>query len=388
VDKTYRVIQWTPGFTGKQTMRNIIDHPNLELAGLWVHSPDKAGTDAGDFCGVGPVGVVASSDVDEVLSIDADCVCYTATDVRRDLNDLVDDICRMLASGKNVVGTPSALGHPAMLGDEVVQKLTDACEAGGASFCATGINPVGAQAILATMASMCKRVESTYVCEIVNLEDYDAPEVLLFLGYGRTAEEANAVDLAYIIEYLMGPSLHLVADWFGMQIDEVRFEKDLALAPKDIELPCLFIPEGTVQGVRFNLDGLIDGKCRVTEAGCYWAGPYPTDWEPPPGNGGYKIAIKGDPDMQVEFAAQGHPRMYAGPLAKERSTESFGTMGAFAATAARAVNSIPALCEAEPGIQVLGDQSPLLPPVDWRTGGRGDLVGAVFGDARRPSRLI
>jgi hypothetical protein len=57
-------------------------------------------------------------------------------------------------------------------------------------------------------------------------------------------------------------------------------------------------------------------------------------------------------------------------------------MGGLMGTAARAVNSIPELCRAASGIVTLRDQSPLLRPVDWRNGGAGDQVGAVFAGAR------
>jgi hypothetical protein len=52
------------------------------------------------------------------------------------------------------------------------------------------------------------------------------------------------------------------------------------------------------------------------------------------------------------------------------------------ATAARAVNSIPALCEAEPGIITLCDQAPLLPPVDWDAPSTPDTEGAALASAK------
>ena len=107
-----RVIQWATGTVGIHAVPAIVAHPDLELAGLWVHSDDKAGRDAGELCGIEPVGVTATQDVDALLALDADCVCYTAhSDVRP--GEVVDDLCRMLASGKNVVNTSFvALLHP------------------------------------------------------------------------------------------------------------------------------------------------------------------------------------------------------------------------------------------------------------------------------------
>ena len=74
---SYRVIQWSTGNVGRHALRCIERHPELELVGLWVHSPEKAGKDAGELAGLAPNGVVATNDVDALLALDADCVCYT-----------------------------------------------------------------------------------------------------------------------------------------------------------------------------------------------------------------------------------------------------------------------------------------------------------------------
>ena len=58
----YRVIQWATGNVGQLALRGVIEHPELELVGLLVHSPDKAGKDAGELAGAAPVGVKATND--------------------------------------------------------------------------------------------------------------------------------------------------------------------------------------------------------------------------------------------------------------------------------------------------------------------------------------
>ena len=46
---TYRVIQWTTGNVGRYSLRQILDHPELELAGVYVTSDAKRGRDAGEL---------------------------------------------------------------------------------------------------------------------------------------------------------------------------------------------------------------------------------------------------------------------------------------------------------------------------------------------------
>jgi hypothetical protein len=46
---SYKVIQWATGYIGKTCLRQVIEHPDLELAGLLVYSDKKAGRVAGDY---------------------------------------------------------------------------------------------------------------------------------------------------------------------------------------------------------------------------------------------------------------------------------------------------------------------------------------------------
>lgn len=86
------------------------------------------------------MGVRATRDAEHLLAGDADCVVYTATaDLR--MGEALDDVCRILRSGKNVVSSSIVpLVHPAQLGPDVQRRLEDACRDGNASFWTSGIN--------------------------------------------------------------------------------------------------------------------------------------------------------------------------------------------------------------------------------------------------------
>ena len=87
----------------------ILDHrTDLDLVGVKVYSEAKHGEDVGILVGRDPVGVRATADTAEVLAMPADCVLYTP----RTAN--LDEVCTILASGKNVV-TTAFLFHPRRL---------------------------------------------------------------------------------------------------------------------------------------------------------------------------------------------------------------------------------------------------------------------------------
>src|SRR5437867_13361360 len=165
----YRVIQWSTGNVGRFALRSILGHPELALVGLWVHGAAKARKDAGELCGLPPVGVRATNDADTLLAMRADCVCYTATAHLRPF-EAVEDVCRILAAGKNVVSSSIVpLVHPGSFFPEVRDKLEDACRRGGTSFLTSGIDPGFANDLLPlALSGLCQRWTEVRILEIIN----------------------------------------------------------------------------------------------------------------------------------------------------------------------------------------------------------------------------
>src|SRR5690348_6837618 len=93
------VVQWTTGKTGSAAVRGMVGHPVLDLVGCYAYAPDKVGRDVGELCGIAPLGVTATDDVDALLALEPDCVSYMP--YRPDFDHLV----RILSSGVNVVTT-------------------------------------------------------------------------------------------------------------------------------------------------------------------------------------------------------------------------------------------------------------------------------------------
>ena len=119
-----RVVQWATGNVGRAAIEGIVSHPELELVGAWVHSKEKAGRDVGDICQIGPLGVQATNDMDEILGLQPDCVLYAPLLPNR------QEVVRILEAGINVV-TPLNWFYP---GKRDVADLQAACEKGEATL--------------------------------------------------------------------------------------------------------------------------------------------------------------------------------------------------------------------------------------------------------------
>ncbi|NUP26185.1 MAG: dihydrodipicolinate reductase, partial [Nocardia sp.] len=130
---SYRVVQWATGSVGRAALECIIDHPELELVGCWVHSPDKSGRDVGELLGRPPLGVTTTDSLDAILALAADAVVYAP------LLPRPDDVAALLRSGKNVV-TPVGWFYPT---EEQAEPVRQACLEGGTTLHGTGIDPGG-----------------------------------------------------------------------------------------------------------------------------------------------------------------------------------------------------------------------------------------------------
>ena len=69
-----RVVQWTTGKTGSAAVRGMVGHPVLDLVGCYAYSADKVGRDVGELCGIEPIGITATDDVEALLALEPDCV--------------------------------------------------------------------------------------------------------------------------------------------------------------------------------------------------------------------------------------------------------------------------------------------------------------------------
>lgn len=131
----HRMVQWATGTIGARSLRAVIQHPGLALAGVSVHSPAKEGRDAGELCGTAPTGVKATHDIERVLALGADCVLYMP------LACDVDEVCRPLESGADVVTTRGEFHHPGSMDPVMRRRVEEDCARGGTSMHSTGSSP-------------------------------------------------------------------------------------------------------------------------------------------------------------------------------------------------------------------------------------------------------
>lgn len=333
-----RVVVWGTGGVGARAVDAIARRPDLELAGVWVHSPEKVGIDAGVLAGGSPIGVVATGDVDALLALGPDCICYAASGPAVDVG-AVPDYVRFLEAGVNVVTVTSAgLVYPPAYDPGIRTQLALAAERGGASLYASGIEPgfAGDQFVL-TMLTMADTVRSVRLQELFTYADYPVEFVMReVFGFGHTLDHVPMMALAGVQQGTWGPPVRMIADAMGVELDEVRETYDRALTPRRLEVACGVIEAGTVGAVRFETIGVVDGRdAIVIEHVNRMALDLAPEWPSADRDGTYRLVVDGEPSMQCEFTV---------------GTPDDFTAEGMVATTMRLVNAIPAVCAAAPGL--------------------------------------
>ncbi len=318
-----RVVQWTTGKTGSAAVRGLIGHPAMRLVGCYAWSSDKVGRDVGELCGIDPIGVHATDDIDALVSLQPDCIVYTP------YRPNVDHVVRVLESGCNIVTTLYMLSGDGY-GDDVRARIASAAEHGNASLYSSGIYPGHVPMVALAATAMSLRIEQLSILESVDMRGYANEQMFRAMGIDCDPADPEA---ARSVERACGSfrdQIVVMAAALALDLDEIRFSADFAVADHDLDLGFMTITNGRVAGIKGTIAGWADGRSRLECRSVWKLGDAMTpNW---PIEHGYVIDVAGDPSFRVRIEPLDEP------------------LDGALTTAMPVVNAIPAVCAAPAGI--------------------------------------
>ncbi|GAB2839959.1 dihydrodipicolinate reductase [Actinocorallia aurea] len=334
-----RVVQWTTGNIARQALAAVAERPDLELVGVFAHSKDKAGKDAGELARLGrPLGVRATGDLDEIIALAPDCVLYMP------LHPDTDHLTRLLSAGVNVVTTASFLTGRAY-GPAVRAALEEAALTGGASLFGSGVNPGWADQLAAVASGVCRTVDHVEIFESFDIGLWAADANQDGLGWGRPAGDPGHADAVREATAPFADAVEATAELLGAVLDDIRCEVSFAHAAKDLDIPGRTVAAGTVAGLDVRWIGARGGADLVT-ARVRWTITPDLDpaWDVAMA---YLIEVRGHPqvNLRVEVLPQDMSAM---------SLEEMLAIGSVI-TAMPPVNAISDVVAARPGIITYAD---------------------------------
>jgi hypothetical protein len=239
--------------------------------------------------------VLATDDIEEILGLGADCVLY----MPRALD--VDEVCRLLESGSNIVTTRGEFHHPGSMDTGMRERVEAACRAGGTSIHSTGSSPgFISEAVPLVLTSIQRELESLVIEEFADLSMRDSPELLFdLMGFGTDPSTFDPGRWSHG-EASFGPSLRLMAESVGLPLDAVEATGEVAVARRTTEIVAGRLEAGTVAAQRMRVDGLRGGRRLLS----FMANWYCTDDLEPAwdlGPTGWRLTVAGDAPLSIDM---------------------------------------------------------------------------------------
>jgi hypothetical protein len=341
----YRVVQWSTGNIGSRALGALLDRDDFDVVGVHAFGSDKVGRDAGVLAEQSPVGVAATADIDALIELRPDCVNYMPRVIDYEL------VTRMLRAGINVVTTGDFLTgthHPTEL-----PALEEAARHGNATFLGTGFEPGFINVVAGFLTGACRRVHSVRLVETLDCTTYPVRDVWTVLGFGKPPRAAMTQIDPETQRYGLGyfETLDMIAAMLGAELDSKDAFVEPATLTRDLNLGWVEYAAGTVGGQRRTYRGFRNGRPVIELAICWTMSDDALDpqWTDPEG---FSVVIEGEPrvDATIRFGQPGQDVMTV----------------LMDSTAVAAVNAIPFVCAAPPGV---------ITPIDLPiTGSQGALT--------------
>jgi 2,4-diaminopentanoate dehydrogenase len=325
VRKKIRVVQFGLGPIGASIVRLMRQKASLEIVGAIDRDPAKVGRDLGELIGAkdAPWGTVVSADASAALAKPVDIVVHTTSSY---LPNVMDELLACLSAGSCVVSTCEELAYPFRKHPELSANLDTTATDEGVALVGTGVNPgFVMDKLVLTLAAASQRVDWAKAVRVVDASKRRLP-LQKKIGAGMTPSEFRVQVAAGAIKHHGLPeSIAMVADGLGFALDDISETIEAIIAEEIVNTEFLEIAPGQVAGVHQIARGTSLGEEKIfMELQMYVGAKQPAD----------SIELRGDPNLSLSIPG--------------------GTHGDIA-TAALAVNAIPAILAAPAGLRTVRD---------------------------------
>lgn len=338
-----RVLVVGSGQMGSGIARLVLAKHGLELVGVCGKRTQRAGLNVGRAIGLDrDLDLRISTDLNAAIDLQRPHVAIQATCSK--LSEAKVDITTLLQRGVHVISIAEEMAYPACRAAAVADEIHRLAVANGVGVVGTGINPGFVLDLLViALTGVCSDIRSITAERINDLSPY-GPTVLASQGVGLAPEAFyEGVDDGTVAgHYGFAESLHMIAAALGWDIERIDEERTPIVSSVRRTTPFVTVEAGMVAG------------CLHTAIAYRRDEPVITLLHPqqihPQLEGvrtGDRIKISGTPGVRLA----GSPEIPGGT-----------------ATCALAVNMIPRLLNAAPGLYSMAD----LP-----------VPAAILGDARR-----
>jgi hypothetical protein len=338
-----RILVLGTGQMGSGIARLVLEKPGLELAGAFARRRQRHGTDLGLAIGLDrEIGIAIGTALDAVIVQAQPHVAIQATGSR--LTDALPEISTLVRNRIHVISIAEEMAYPAATSPAIAAELHQLAIEHGVTVVGTGINPGFVLDLLViALTGVCSDIRSITAQRVNDLSPY-GPSVLATQGVGLTPGAfRKGIENGTVVGHFGFPeSIHMIAAALGWDIERIAQSRQPIVSQVRRHTPFVTVQPGAVAGCLHTAVAYRAGEPAITLIHPQQIHPRLEGVET-----GDTIEINGTPNIRL-----------AG------SPEIPGGLG----TIALAVNMIPRVLDATPGLHSMAD----LP-----------VPAAILGDARR-----
>ncbi len=325
-----RVLVLGTGQMGSRIARVVLQKEGLDLVAAYGRRVERAGMDLGQAIGLDrDLGIRISGKLSPLMDRARPQVAIQATCSR--LADAIEEISTLVRHGVHVITIAEEMAYPFCSSPKMAHELHRLAVDHGAAVVGTGINPGFVLDLLViTLTGVCSEIQSIAAERINDLSPF-GPAVLGSQGVGLTpAQFRKGLEDGTVVGHIGFPqSIHMIASTLGWEVERIEESREPIVSRVRREAPLVTVDPGHVAGCRHTAVAYREGRPVIS-----LVHPQQVLPELEGVKTGDTIEIKGTPSIRL-----------AG------SPEISGGQG----TSALAVNMIPRILDAAPGLHTMAD---------------------------------
>jgi 4-hydroxy-tetrahydrodipicolinate reductase len=318
-----RVMVMGLGPIGAGVARQLVARKNFRIVSAVDIDPAKAGRDLGEVVGLGKkTGIKVGADVAAAVRKTKPQVAVLCTSSA--LRKVWPQIEGVLKLKVPIVSTTEELAYPWFSNKPLARKIDAAAKKARVAVVGTGVNPGFAMdALPIALTAICERLDAVRVDRVQDARIRRLP-FQQKIGSGLTpAEFAERVKALTVRHVGLTESIAMIADALGWKLDRITDEIRPKIAEAPVESPFLKVEAGKVCGIVQDGVGSVEGKpVIVLHMEAYLGAPETYD----------RVQVEGSPRLDVKATGGYHGDV---------------------ATVSIAVNSIPKVLKAPPGLHTM-----------------------------------
>jgi 4-hydroxy-tetrahydrodipicolinate reductase len=320
-----KVMHFGLGPIGAAIVKQVAVRPGFKIVGAVDIDPAKVGRDVGDVVGLSKrIGAKVSADGAKALKAakpDVVMLCTSSS-----IKTVLPQIETILKAKVPIVSTTEELSYPGYTHIRQARLIHGLAKKAKVAVLGTGVNPGFAMDTLPiALSAVCERVDRIVVQRLQDARIRRLP-FQQKIGAGLTTEQfQKKVNDGSVRHVGLTESIAMIADAMGWTLDRITDEIHPKLATVTISSEYLAVDPGYVAGIIQDGVGYRKGEPVIKlHMEAYLGAPETFD----------SVDIEGSPNLSMKIAG--------------------GILGDVA-TASIAVNSIPKVLQAEPGLHTMRD---------------------------------